>query len=636
MHNKNISYRPEVDGLRAMAVLPVILFHAGYGLFSGGFVGVDIFFVISGYLIASIILREMELKKFSIIQFYQRRARRLLPALLFILLITLIVSWCIMTPDDFRRVGQSMMGISGFVQNFYFKNSWGYFESWKTPPLYLHTWSLAVEEQFYVFFPICLILLLRFGRLYQFLFVAFIACLSILAANWGWRHDPEANFYLLPTRAWELMAGSMLAFIPAKFAFDMRRGNISQVFAMLGFALLVYSIFVFDEKTPWPSFYTLIPIAGSVLIIGFSSEKNVVGKLLSSKWLVGIGIISYSAYLWHHPLFVLAEYRFSYLDIKPLLTLVAIALTFMFAWGTYYFIEKPFRLIIITTTRVLALSFCGLFLVFLVGLLLHKNIISSRAIYQNFGMEHVLERDDLPNGLRVAVDCAGKDSTHSCRIISTSSENEKRRKFFVFGDSFAADLLSEINKSIEKNSVGASLTAAITYACPYVPSGFNTWNGECGKARDNIDNLNRNDFTDVIFSVNFTEHLGKLSKEDITRDLNSYNELFQRILDKGIKVYVIAARPVFQNLEPTKAKIFDVMSVLREKSPPEELYKAYTNWSAIGVCVLKKSDISEQPFTPELMYIDRGHFSPQGARIWLELIGLNSEIQSNKCLSGAR
>ena len=205
-------YRSEIDGLRAVAVLPVILFHAGFDWFSGGYVGVDVFFVISGYLITSIILKEQERSTFSLLKFYERRARRILPALFLVMLCCIPFARFWMLPSHLKSFSESLVGVSVFLSNVLFLFQSGYFaQASELKPL-LHTWSLAVEEQYYLAFPLFVLLFWRFGRHRMAVLVAIAAVLSLILAEWGWRHQAAANFFLAPTRAWELLAGSLCAF----------------------------------------------------------------------------------------------------------------------------------------------------------------------------------------------------------------------------------------------------------------------------------------------------------------------------------------------------------------------------------------------------------------------------------------
>lgn len=337
-----MDYRREVDGLRALAVLPVILFHAGFQSFSGGFVGVDTFFVISGYLITCILLAEQESGKFTIVNFYERRARRILPALFVVMLACLPFAWFWLTPPHLKSFSQSLVAVSLFSSNILFLLTSNYFESATELKPLLHTWSLAVEEQYYVFFPIFLTLTWRLGKRWILIILAALALTSLAAAQWGSSAKPEATFYLLPTRGWELLIGAFAAF----YLRSNRRINFSrfshELGSTLGLALLVYATFFYTKQTPFPSLYTLTPALGAVLIILFANPKTMTGRLLGSRILVGIGLISYSAYLWHQPLFAFAKHRSLDEPGKPLMTLLSIV-AMVLAYFSWKYIETPFR-----------------------------------------------------------------------------------------------------------------------------------------------------------------------------------------------------------------------------------------------------------------------------------------------------
>lgn len=330
-------YRREIDGLRAIAVLPVILFHAGFEVFSGGYVGVDVFLVISGYLITSLLIGELEQGKFSIARFYERRARRILPALFFVMLACLPFAYLWMQPTQLRDFAQSLAAVIFFSSNFLFWIESGYFApSAELKPL-LHTWSLAVEEQYYIIFPVFLLLFWRFGRSRVFLSVCLIALLSVLLAEWGWRNSPNANFYLAPFRAWELLAGSICAFL----TFGKTRLS-SNALSATGLFLIIFSVFAYDAATPFPSFYALVPVGGTALIILFASQTTWVTRVLSTAPFVGIGLVSYSAYLWHQPLFAFARLRNLNEPSNTIMAGLVVA-SIVLAWATWYWVEQPFR-----------------------------------------------------------------------------------------------------------------------------------------------------------------------------------------------------------------------------------------------------------------------------------------------------
>lgn len=336
-----MQYRTEIDGLRALAVIPVIFFHAGFNLFGGGFVGVDIFFVISGYLITNIILADIKDGKFSVVAFYERRARRILPALFFVMAICIPFAWILLTPFDLTSFSKSLIAVPLFLSNLFFWRDGGYFETAAELKPLLHTWSLAVEEQYYIFFPAFLIFISRFGRRRAIGAILLITTLSLIAAQLSSLYRPIANFFLLPTRSWELGIGALSAFYSAKQ--DLRPTSLfaRQVLSSLGFLLIGVSIFLFNKNTPSPGFYILLPTLGAALILIFGFLDTWTGKLLSTKLLVGVGLISYSVYLWHQPVFAFARFYFS--SEQDILMLGLIAFVFLLSYVSWRYVERPFR-----------------------------------------------------------------------------------------------------------------------------------------------------------------------------------------------------------------------------------------------------------------------------------------------------
>jgi peptidoglycan/LPS O-acetylase OafA/YrhL len=336
-----MKYRAEIDGLRALAVLPVILFHAGFESFRGGFVGVDVFFVISGYLITTIIISEMAKGNFSIVNFYERRARRILPAMFFVIVVSLPFAWFWLAPSDLKDFGQSLVAVSTFSSNILFWRESGYFDTVAELKPLLHTWSLAVEEQYYVIFPIFLMLSWRLGVKWVVTLLAIIFLLSLGLAQWGAYNNPFAAFFLLPTRGWELLVGVFAAFY-LKYNTHLKSQPLNQFLSLLGFSMIAYSIIVFNKTTPFPGLYALIPTLGTGLLILCAVPKTFIHSLLSMKFIVGIGLISYSAYLWHQPLLAFARHRL--FGEVPDLLLIELCITYIgMEWFSWHFVEKPFR-----------------------------------------------------------------------------------------------------------------------------------------------------------------------------------------------------------------------------------------------------------------------------------------------------
>lgn len=331
-------YRADVDGLRAVAILPVLLFHAGLSGFSGGYVGVDIFFVISGYLITGIIAREIDRGDFSILAFYERRARRILPALIPVIAVALAGAAWLYLPGDFESVPRSAIAALLFVSNLGFFMETGYFQGGaETKPL-LHTWSLAIEEQFYIGFPILLLLIARWSPRWHIPAVAGIALVSFLWAVMTQRDGTGSAFYLLPPRAWELLVGALLALgaIPA-----VRRQALREAISIAGLAAIAYAVFTFDSRTVFPGVNALFPVLGSAALI-HSAPGTAVGRLLSVPPMRAIGLISYSLYLWHWPLIVFTEYATD-TPLSGWLSFAVIAVSIGVAILSWRYIEAPFR-----------------------------------------------------------------------------------------------------------------------------------------------------------------------------------------------------------------------------------------------------------------------------------------------------
>ena len=337
---QNLKYRPDIDGLRAVAVLPVVFYHAGIELFSGGFVGVDVFFVISGYLITSIIAREIDEGGFRFRDFYERRARRLFPALFTVLLFTCLASPFLLMPEELEDFGQSVATTALFTSNFLFFSEAGYFAGPAEAKPLLHTWSLAIEEQYYLLFPGLLILIREYasGRYVGWIMALFVASFAI--SIWSVAYAPDAAFYLLPSRTWELLLGSLLAL--TGFRVESRRWR--ELGGLAGIVLILVAIFGFSAATPFPGAAALLPCIGTALIIacGLPGEPTLVTRLLSLRAVVFFGLISYSLYLWHWPILVLAKhYLLRPLEAAETAALIAVAIgVSILSWR---FIEKPFR-----------------------------------------------------------------------------------------------------------------------------------------------------------------------------------------------------------------------------------------------------------------------------------------------------
>jgi peptidoglycan/LPS O-acetylase OafA/YrhL len=333
-------HRLDIDGLRALAIVPVVLFHAGFGLFGGGFIGVDIFFVISGFLITGIIQKEIGDSRFSLREFYDRRLRRIFPALYTVLAVSAVAGLLILSPQDLEAFGKSLISSATFVANMYFMTDSDYFSADSRFKPLLHMWSLAVEEQFYLFFPLFLIVIkkLPFRRLLIWLSLLGSFALSVYVLHF---RDNATAFYFAPVRAWELLVGSVVALglVPRPKA-----AWANEALAWLGLAMILVPVFVYTDKTPFPGEYALPPCMGAALLIltGGGEQPTMVGRVLSLKPVVFVGLISYSLYLWHWPILSFWSSAF----VVPLTVLdkcLAIAAAVLVAYASWRWIEAPFR-----------------------------------------------------------------------------------------------------------------------------------------------------------------------------------------------------------------------------------------------------------------------------------------------------
>jgi peptidoglycan/LPS O-acetylase OafA/YrhL len=336
-------YRSDIDGLRALAVLPVVLFHANLPGFSGGFVGVDVFFVISGYLITLILLRSLDGEEFSLAKFYERRVRRILPALIAMSAITALVAICVLPPRELQSFGKSLLATALFYSNFHFSTLTGYFDAPASTRPLLHTWSLGVEEQFYIVWPIVLYLAYRL-KLTRNALTILVVGLLVVSLAYAQAKSTGGNadrfFYLPQTRAWELMVGALLA-----LGVFPRLGTRWQrdLAGLAGIVLIGIAVTAFDAGTPFPSLWTLVPCIGAVLVIwAGGSGDNAASRLLSWTPLVFVGLISYSLYLWHWPIFVFAGLMTED-GITTVQSLALIALSFVVSTASWRLIEKPYR-----------------------------------------------------------------------------------------------------------------------------------------------------------------------------------------------------------------------------------------------------------------------------------------------------
>ena len=508
-----MNYRKDIDGLRAIAVLGVIFYHSEIligkkYLFSGGFLGVDIFFVISGYLITSIIYQEsFTNKKFLFLEFYERRIRRLLPALLVVLFFSIFFAYFLLLPVQFKTYLKSIVSSIFFYSNFYFHYSGqAYGEAILSSKPLLHTWSLAVEEQFYILYPIFFLVswyLFKKRIKYVFLAVIFI---SIVFASINNNQHASFNFYMIITRAWELMSGGLIALHHLVYKKSLRSNSI---LSFIGFFLILFSFFYFDDPNKHPTYLTVIPIIGCCLIIYNNNKKNLIGRFLSYKFMSNIGLISYSLYLWHHP--ILSFGKISGLTENSLFyKFLLIGLSFIFSILTYVYVEQKFRKKRIVSKRNLVMILPSAIACFFLIIIFLPN-------KQEKQFPSILK--DVYNQTWFTTKQFQKPCFQRKKFFCNFENNKKNQTVFLIGDS----LMASIQEELRDNTINRDLNfIPMTNAgCDFLEKTFNQ----------------KNNFCNINIHKNRAEKIKQYKNSIIISHLN-YKNLNHENFDEFIETYI--------------------------------------------------------------------------------------------------
>lgn len=539
----NQKYRPDIDGLRALAILPVILFHADLGC-TGGFVGVDIFFVISGFLITSVILKEINKGSFSLIAFWERRIRRIFPAMAVMVFVTLMMGFFWFMPVDFESLGKSIVAQTVLLSNVYFYRQSlsgdGYFAPVSDNKVLLHTWSLAVEEQFYVIFPLLLIFLARSRRFSIAKAILWLGAGSFVLSVAGSHFRPGAAFYLLPARAWELMLGAFLAAIPAR---QLSHQRLKESLGWAGLGLIFYSIFFYTRATPFPGLTAIPPCLGAALIIfsGGGSQPTLSSRMLSQKPIVFIGLISYSLYLWHWPLLVFSKYynnyhygtKFQNWQLRLGLLMLSVAL----ATASLKWIEAPFRKRLLCSRRSQVFAFAGcatlLLLCFGGGVYLKQGMpsrLTSQAdkfFYSKF--EVVFHNDVTPQQA-----AAGQ-------FAELGAQNTNQPiKILLWGDSHAmsvAPALDELCRRFSMRGVAATHSATAPILGYFIKDRFGLSENSTNFSASVVDFIAHKHIKNVIMAARWS-HYGPADEADA-----KLCKTVQTLMASGASVYVLKDVP---------------------------------------------------------------------------------------------
>ncbi len=542
-----LTYRPEIDGLRALAVIAVVLFHAPLAC-PGGYVGVDVFFVISGFLITSLVLRDLEAGKFSLAGFWERRIRRILPALSVMIFVTLPVAGVMYLSEDFEQLGKSVIAQALLTANLFFwrndEDRGGYFGPASEERPLLHTWSLAVEEQFYLIFPILMLFLFRFSRLRQAGALGRVLGLSVagglLLAEMGVRYNPAASFYLLPTRAWELLMGAWLAALPAGFV--IRRRLWREAASWLGLAGIVIPFWLYSKETPFPGLAALPPCLGTALVILGNTRREGIGltsagRMLALPPVVFIGLISYSLYLWHWPVLVLGKYW--WVDpVTPLRFRIGmVLLAAVLAVLSWRFVETPFRKKKWMAARKPAFRFAGVVTLasVVLGAVLDLSEGLPARLPERVAKQDRAAGDKLGGRVDVKADDVRQDHLY---VLGAGKDSTLSPQLLLWGDSHARHAIPAADALCrELGIVGRAAVSAAT--APVLDARFGFESETPGLAAAVLDYVRRHRIPRAILAARWSMY----EEADTTLLEKSLTKTIRTLHAEGCRVWIVQSIP---------------------------------------------------------------------------------------------
>ena len=623
------SFRPDIQGLRAIAILLVILYHSNVPFTPGGFIGVDIFFVISGFLITRLILQDLQQNQFSLTNFYSRRIRRIFPALFLMLACVSAMAIWRLPPAALNEYAKTMLAASAFVSNIQFLYFNGYFDSQANLKPLLHTWSLAVEEQFYLLFPLFLLACWKFARQRLSLAITTLALASFALSLWAVNRNPAAAFYSSPTRAYELMFGALIAIgvfpiVKSKY--------LSEALTLAGFALIALSAIAFNTGTPFPGSNALIPCLGAALIIHCGATHNTaIAKLLSLTPLTFLGGISYALYLWHWPALVFA--RWQYLTAAPAAAIcLALSIAFFMAFASTYLLEKPILATSVARKPLFltAASATAVFACFAITLVI------ANGLPNRFTPEAQRFFNDAHDFNPLRTGCQASNRTiipyeKTCVYGSPGVEPATA----IWGDSFGAELAEAAGElAVQRAQAIRQLTSS---ACP--PTlGFKTrYNPPCAERNQQLfDGLRRDSrIKTVVMIANYESYASYSDSQEL---FAGFERAAEGLTNVGKHVVIVYPIPTFPMSVPY------ALGLLSERGrTPQNYALLRADYDRLNAPAIRALDIitlqlgadrllpaqafcdsaeCKATFSGSSAYFDQEHLSLHGARLLLKLPGV--------------
>jgi peptidoglycan/LPS O-acetylase OafA/YrhL len=638
----DVKYRPDIDGIRAIAILSVLLFHLKLG-FSGGFVGVDVFFVISGYLITKLIVKDLDSNKFDLRTFWSRRIKRIMPAAFVVLLITLVAGFFIMLPNDFEKLASSIIFQQFAISNYYFWEHVKYFDGSADTIPTLHTWSLALEEQFYLLYPLLLISMSKLKPKVKITILAIIALLSLILCQSYLASNPTQAFYVQSGRSWELILGGITALlIPKDFAFN-------KILSLLGLLMILFSVFSYNSLTPFPGISALVPCLGTALLIYSNSSPNqgFTYKLLSSKTMVNIGLISYSLYLWHWPIIAYSRYIFGDQLNTSHLIMIFLA-SFGLAILSYKYIEQPIRNLPKEFSKRKIFAYAALSMLVIISISLI--IKTSHGLKFRFKQKELAIVEQLKKPKKYA--SRTKDLKNNT-LARLGVDQKEQIDFIVWGDSHAmslAPLIDEIAKEQKLAGVIAARVGTIPLINVWRPTKAHAKKSRLKWSQGVVDYIKKHKIKNVILVSRWEANieaglhgeLDTLIVDNKSKAINSaestkafgraYDTTINALTQNGCKVWVLGQVPL-QDHNPAialflskrygtqKLKGINIDQHLsRQKNVISILSQSKSNTEFIDISrnFFDEKQLSKTSDDKLSFYRDDNHISTYGSQILLE------------------
>lgn len=551
-------YRPDIDGIRAIAILSVLLFHASPINFQAGFIGVDIFFVISGFLITSIILSKTSSYSFSLKEFYVRRVRRIFPALICLLLFNFIVGWFVLFPNEYSQLAKHIIGGGTFFNNILLWQESGYFDLNSNLKPLLHLWSLSIEEQFYLFWPMTLLLFSRQTRLVGLILIG-IASLSFIFNILTLSTDTIASFYLPATRIWELAIGGLLSYL---LTYNNKNSRYYPSFSIIGLLLIGIGFVLISKDTLYPGWYALYPVLGTMLLISGGPHSIINKYLLSNRLFVWVGLISYPLYLWHWSL-LSYSHILSHGQPDRLSRFTIVIISFLLAWLTYRFIEQPIRKKAVISTQALILS---MLCCVLVGVFAYSNKIKPRLSNPNIGKLVIAENDwDYPTNFQKL------EHYKNIYVHYAPNQNSQTSGILFLGDSHTEQYAPRILEKTNSTNINKNIYYATYGGCPPIPHAqqFTKKQGCINLFKNAIKLLNQNNIQTIVIAAFWSQYFTPDSSKYMNQE-RPYNNQF---LSSGLQKEMRKNFSSFIHKLSKDKKVYVVLDTLNTRSvTPTEFY----------------------------------------------------------------